>query len=190
MPKLWSDTIAAHRREVQDAILDTTVALVERHGLLSVTMSQIAEETGIGRATLYKYFPDVESILRTWHEREIDGHLGHLAEIRDRAGDAGERLAAVLETYALISHESRDHRDSELAALMHHHHQVLRPEDRLRALVRDLVIEAQASGAVRADVAPDELVSFCLHALTAANNLTSKAAVHRLVALTLTGLRP
>jgi AcrR family transcriptional regulator len=56
MPKLWNETIEAHRREVRDAILDNTAALVAEHGLLSVTMSQIAEETGIGRATLYKYF--------------------------------------------------------------------------------------------------------------------------------------
>ena len=190
MPKLWTETIEAHRREVRDAILDTTVALVEERGLLSVTMSQIAEETGIGRATLYKYFPDVEAILGAWHEREIEGHLGFLADIRNRPGEPGERLAAVLDAYALISHGSRGHRDSEFAALMHRHHQVMRPEDRLRALVRDLIIEAQSSGDVRPDVTPDELVNYCLHALTAANNLPSKAAVRRLVTITLTGLRP
>jgi len=72
VPKLWNETIEEHRREVREAILDTTVALVAEHGLLSVTMSQIAEETGIGRATLYKYFPDVEAILLAWHERQIN----------------------------------------------------------------------------------------------------------------------
>ncbi|MGH2358185.1 MAG: TetR/AcrR family transcriptional regulator, partial [Candidatus Limnocylindria bacterium] len=69
-------------REVRDAIMDSTTALVAEHGLLSVTMSQIAEETGIGRATLYKYFPDVEAILVAWHERQVTGHLEHLAEVR------------------------------------------------------------------------------------------------------------
>ncbi|MGH9199575.1 MAG: TetR/AcrR family transcriptional regulator, partial [Acidimicrobiia bacterium] len=67
MPRLWSDTIQAHRREVREAILDITAKLVGEHGLRSVTMSQIAEDTGIGRATLYKYFPDVEAILSAWH---------------------------------------------------------------------------------------------------------------------------
>ncbi len=43
----------AHRRAVRDATLHATAALVAEHGLLSVTMSQIAEATGIGRATLY-----------------------------------------------------------------------------------------------------------------------------------------
>ena len=55
MPKLWTDTIQAHRREVRDAVLDATAALVGEHGLRAVTMSQIANKIGIGRATLYKY---------------------------------------------------------------------------------------------------------------------------------------
>ena len=59
MPKLWNETIDAHRRAVHDAILNTAARLAFEHGLTSVTMSQIAAEVGIGRATLYKYFPDV-----------------------------------------------------------------------------------------------------------------------------------
>ena len=71
VPKLWSETIESHRTAVREATLDTTAALVAEHGLRSVTMSQIAEHTGIGRATLYKYFPDVEAILVAWHERQV-----------------------------------------------------------------------------------------------------------------------
>src|SRR6266508_4210937 len=74
MPKLWNKTIEAHRREVRDATLDTAAKLVAEHGLRAVTMSQIAEHTGIGRATLYKYFSGVEAILLAWHERQITGH--------------------------------------------------------------------------------------------------------------------
>src|SRR4051812_5802487 len=64
MPKIWSQTIEAHRDAVREATINATAALVAEHGLTGVTMSQIAKDTGIGRATLYKYFPDVESILR------------------------------------------------------------------------------------------------------------------------------
>jgi AcrR family transcriptional regulator len=52
---------------VREAILDATGELVLSRGLLAVTMSDIAEATGIGRATLYKYFPGVEAILNAWH---------------------------------------------------------------------------------------------------------------------------
>ena len=67
VPRLWNETIEAHRRAVRDAILDTTWALVCEYGLRSVPMSQIDGETGIGRATLSKYFPDVEARLPAWH---------------------------------------------------------------------------------------------------------------------------
>jgi transcriptional regulator SbtR-like protein len=57
-------------------------------------------------------------------------------------------------------------------------------------LIRDLLTEAGESGDVRDDVAPDELASYCLHALAAASSLPSKTAVRRLVMVTLTGLHP
>lgn len=46
------------------------------------------------------------------------------------------------------------------------------------------------SGDVRDDVAPAELASYCVHALATASSLPSKAAVRRLVKVTLAGLRP
>ncbi|MBA3421215.1 MAG: TetR/AcrR family transcriptional regulator [Thermoleophilaceae bacterium] len=187
MPKLWNETIEAHRRAVRDATLDTTAALVAERGLRSVTMSQIAEQTGIGRATLYKYFPDVEAILVAWHERQVTGHLEYLAELRDLAGDGRERLEAVLEAYALIHHE---HHGTELAALLHRGEHVARAQQHLHDLIRDLLSEGAKTGDIRDDVAPDELASYCLHALTAATSLPSKAAVRRLVAVTLAGLHP
>ena len=190
MPKLWTSTIEAHRREVQEAILDTTAALVAEHGLRSVTMSQIAEEAGIGRATLYKYFPDVEAILLAWHERQISGHLEHLAEIRAGGGDAVQRLQAVLEAYAVISRASRSHRDTELAVFLHGDEQIPEARRKLHHMIRDLLAEAAESGHVRDDVAPDELANYCLHGLEAASRLSSKAAVNRLVAVILDGLRP
>ena len=190
VPKLWNETIAAHRREVRDAILDTTFALVEDHGLLSVTMSQIAEQTGIGRATLYKYFPDVETILRACHEREIASHLGHLAEVRDRPGKPAKRLARVLNTYAVLAHGLHGHSDTELAAFLHRDEQVVRAEHHLRDMVTDLLRKAADAGEVRDDIAVEELAAYCLHALAAARTLDSKTAIGRLVDVTLAGLRP
>jgi AcrR family transcriptional regulator len=187
VPKLWNETIEEHRRAVRDATLDTTAALLADHGLRSVTMSQIAQETGIGRATLYKYFPDVEAILVAWHERQVRGHLEYLAEVRDQTDNATDRLEAVLEAYALIQHE---HHGTELAALLHRGEHVARAQQQLSDFIRDLIAEGAETGDLRNDVAPAELASYCLHALAAANSLPSKAAVRRLVTVTLTALRP
>ena len=186
MPKLWNDTIEAHRNAVRDATLDTTAALVAEHGLTSVTMSQIAKQTGIGRATLYKYFPDVESILTAWHERQISAHLQQLAEIGDRAGSPAERLQAVLHAYASIS---RQNHDTELAALLHRGEHVAKAQSHLHKYIAELIAEGAETGDLRDDIAPGELATFCLFALASAGSLGSKAAAARLVNVTLDGLR-
>ncbi|MDP4502431.1 TetR/AcrR family transcriptional regulator [Nonomuraea turcica] len=190
MPRLWNETIEAHRRDVRDAILHHTSALVSEHGLRSVTMSQIAERIGIGRATLYKYFPDVESILLAWHERQVTAHLEHLARVRDQAGDAEARLHAVLEAYAHITQQSRGHGESARMAFLHRDEQLTRPQRRLHDLIRDLLAEGVRTGAFREDVAPEELAAYCLHAVAAAGDLPSQDAAHRLVTVILAGLRP
>jgi len=190
VPKLWNTTIEAHRRTVHETILETTWALVSEHGLMSVTMSQIAKHAGVGRATLYKYFPDVEAILAAHHDRHVAGHLAELAELRDRPGKPYDRLAAVLGRYALICHHRKRRGTEEIAALLHRGEQISRAEQQLLDLFQDLLTEVAAAGELRDDVAADELASYCLHALTAAGGLPSAAAVDRLVGVTLTGLCP
>jgi AcrR family transcriptional regulator len=187
VPRLWNDTIEAHRRAVREAALDTTAALVAEQGPASVTMSQIAERTGIGRATLYKYFPDVEAILLAWHERQIARHLEHLAHVRDQAGDPGQRLHAVLEAYALIQHQ---HHDDDTAAFLHRGEHVTQAQQHLLGFLAHLLAQAAQAGDIRDDVAPEELAGYCLHALNAAASLPSEAAVERLVTVTIAGLRP
>jgi AcrR family transcriptional regulator len=187
VPKLWTETIEEHRRAVHDATLDTTAALVREHGLAAVTMSQIAAAAGIGRATLYKYFPDVEAILVAWHDRHIALHLRQLTEARDAATPAG-RLEAVLTAFALIQHQ---HHDTELpVALLHRGEHVARARRQLQDLVSELLAESAEAGSVRSDIAPGELAGYCLHALTAAGTLPSATAVRRLLAVTMAGLRP
>lgn len=187
MPKLWAESIETHRRSVRDAILDATAELTLGHGLRAVTMSAIAEKAGIGRATLYKYFPDVEAILVAWHAREISAHLTDLARVRDATAGAGNRLRAVLASYAFIAHESHGH-DTELAALLHRDGQVSHAESELHELIRGLVADAALSGEARDDVSPTELATYCMYSLAAAANLPSKAAVRRLVDVTVSGV--
>ena len=192
MPKLWDETIQAHRRSVRQAILDTTATLVAEHGLRSVTMSQIAENTGNGRATLYKYFPDVDAILLAWHEQQVARHLNQLAQLRDQAGNANQRLEAVLEAYALIRHGRvrHEHDHAEIATLVHRREHITHAQQHLREFIGDLLRECAQTGDVRDDIAPTELATYCLNALEAAADLPSMAAVRRLVSVTLAGLRP
>jgi AcrR family transcriptional regulator len=187
MPKLWTDTVQAHRQAVREAILEATVAVVADHGPASVTMSQIAAHTGIGRATLYKYFPDVHAVLRAWHDRQVAAHIAELSALRDQHSHPAHRLEAVLAAYARITQQQRH--SGELAAALHQGEHVAQTRQQLHELVRDLVAEAASNGTVRDDVPADELATYCLHALAAASSATSQATIDRLVNLTLDSLR-
>ncbi|MFC3437094.1 TetR/AcrR family transcriptional regulator [Nocardia seriolae] len=188
VPKLWNETIESHRVQVRDAIMATTAALVFELGLRAVTMAQIAERTGIGRATLYKYFPDVESILHAWHGRRIHEHLRQLADVRDGVGDSNERLTAVLTAYAHIAQQTGNH-DAELVRFLHPDPQIAEAQRQLREIVSSLIAEGVETGTLRDDIPPPELAAFCLYALAAARDAESEAAITRLVHLALSGLR-
>jgi AcrR family transcriptional regulator len=187
VPRLWDQSLDAHRGEVRDVILQSVGALAAEAGLRSVTMSKVAARAGIGRATLYRYFPDVEAVLRAWHEAQVTGHVAQLSAIAD-AADPHDRLSAVLEAFALLSQRSHAHHDAELEAFLHRDRQVDRAREDVHALLATLIGEAARRGEVRDDVAADELASYCLHALGAATSMTSSAAVRRLVAVTRAGL--
>lgn len=186
--KLWAESVETHRHGVREAILDATGALVAERGLRSVTMGQIADASGIGRATLYKYFSDIGEILRAWHEREISRHLERVSAAGAAAAAPVDQLAAMLEAYALTRFASGGH-DAPIAALLHRDEHVHRAEEQLTRMVRTVLLHAVEAGDVRADVAADELVGFALHAATAARTLPSEAAVRRLVRVTMSGLR-
>ncbi len=186
MPRLWEETIEAHRRTVRDATLDAASTLVAEKGVRSLTMSEIAAAAGIGRATLYKYFADVDAVLAAWHERLVSSHLAQLMRLREQSGDAVTRLRAVLDAYAAIQ-SALPH--SELAAQLHQGTHIAHAERHLHELLAGMLSEAVEEGGVRDDVAPDELADFCLHAVTAAGDSRTKAAARRLVTVVMDALK-
>jgi AcrR family transcriptional regulator len=186
MPKLWDDTIATHRHAVQDAVLDAAAALIGRTGLGGASMAAIAAAAGIGRATLYKYYPDLDAILAAWHQREVSRHLVQLRAIE--AATAAARLAAVLGAYAHMLSHTRGHYDTAVAARLHRSSGVVEAESELVRLVAERIGAARSEGAVRDDVADTELAAFAVSALGAAGGMQDPPAVERLVALTVGAL--
>jgi AcrR family transcriptional regulator len=187
VPKLWTETIESHRREVHEAIVEAAGGLANEVGITSVTMSDVAERAGIGRATLYKYFPSVEAILHAWAEKQISSHLDHLRSVRERGGTPVEQLRAVLTVYA---HISQAHGASEVAASVHQGDHAGQARGELQGFLEEILREGVETGGVRADVPVAELATFCLHTASTASALTTKHAANRLVKVILAGLRP
>jgi AcrR family transcriptional regulator len=189
VPKLWTATIEAHRREVRTAVIAATAALVVDHGLRGVTMSRIASEAGIGRATLYKYFPDVETILSEWHQDQVAKHLTRLQAVRSHPGTARERLAKVLEAFAHLTRAPSQHTAAaDLVASLHAGDRLSKPETELRELLTSLIDEGVEAGELRGDVPANELALYCLNAAAGARYAESQAAVRRMLDVAMTGL--
>ena len=186
--KLWEESIDGHRRAVRDAITEAAWDLAEEHGPLALTMSQVAKAAGIGRATLYKYFTDVESILIAHHAQHVEGHLLALEELRGGPGPVGPRLVAVVRAYASICFHRGRHASADVSALVHRGPGVADAEHRLRDLFAELIAEAAAEALVRTDVSSEELAEYCLHALPAAGQAADLDQVERLVSVVLDGL--
>lgn len=190
MPKLWAESIESHRRQVRDAVVDATARLIAEDGLLAVTMSRVADEAGIGRATLYKYFPDLRAILEEWHVRVVHDHLDDLRAALRSTDSPGQRLRALLRTYALARHGSHEAHGLDHIGAVHTSGHVADAERQVSQMIEGAIGDAVRAGEVRGDVAADELASYCLHALGAARGLRSRGSVERLVDVTLSALTP
>ena len=188
MSKSWEESIDSHRRAVRGAITEAAWQLAEEHGPLALTMSQVAKAAGIGRATLYKYFTDVESILIAHHAQHVEGHLQALEELRAGSGPVGSRLVAVVRAYAWICFHRAQHSSTDVSVLVHRRPGVADAERRRHRVFAELIDEAAADGLVRRDVRSEELAAYCLHALPAAGQATDHEQVGRLVRVVLDGL--
>ena len=188
MPRLWERTISEHRAEVRSAILSAIDELITQEGLRSVTMSAVAEQSGIGRATLYRYFPSVEAILLAWHEARINEHLAEIEKARDDEDDPVLQITRVLEAYGRILRERRAHPE-HIADLLHRDGHVPSAHNHLVALLADVISRAVERRTIRSDVPAAQLANYCVNALGAAKDLATDEELNTLVHVVLSGLR-
>lgn len=83
--------------DARDRVLGAVVACAGRVGLARITVDEVAREAGVGRASVYRWFPGGREQLVdeaiTW---EVGRFLGRLAEAIDDAPDLRSRLARFL----------------------------------------------------------------------------------------------
>lgn len=73
-------TTKAKQDQTRRLIVRTAVDLMTRQGYDATTMKQLARESGIGDATIYKYFPTKERILLDYFELAIADVLEQVAQ--------------------------------------------------------------------------------------------------------------
>nr|WP_189180353.1 TetR/AcrR family transcriptional regulator [Microbispora rosea] len=148
------------------AILDAAYALLEEGGYQSVTMGGIAARAGVGRQTLYRWWPSKAAVV---FEAFLDKvNAGPFPVGGDFAASLRAYAHGFVELYANGAGGGRlreligaAQTDPDLARAMAE--QWFEPR---RAPVREALREAQRAGVIRADVDPDtalDLVFAPLH---------------------------
>jgi AcrR family transcriptional regulator len=180
VPKTWNETVEGHRDAVRQAVMEATLALADERGIQKVSMSDVAGRAGITRATLYKYFGDVEAIFEDWHRSMLHGHLARFTEIARSGGDPAVGLFQILEAYALTVFR---HHGTRFASMLHRRGHARAAETGLLELIEELVASGARSGVFRKDIAPRELAVFCHSSLSSAYMLSDEQSVRRAVGL-------
>lgn len=146
--------------------------LFAEHGA-EVALDEVARRAGVGNATLYRHFPTRGDLLVAVYADEVDALCRHGDELLRRRS-ASEALFRWLERFAvhvatkrplaLAATEGGEQRRSELFDAWH---------ERMRATARGLLVRAQQAGAVRFDLAEEDVL-----ALTSALAVTAADPDH------------
>ena len=92
------------------SILEATSDLIMKSGVRSVTMKAIANESGVSRQWMYKFFPDVESIPHALFVEVQTNYFGTLEAAEPRTPDfqlsIADRVSSFLDmpvTFAMLT---------------------------------------------------------------------------------------
>jgi AcrR family transcriptional regulator len=95
---------ARRRAGYRELILKAAERVILRKGYSALTMDDVARESGLSKATVYKYVAGKGPLLFEILGHSFDGLRGRIAEIADGAGSPGEKLRRLVQV-VVDSHE-------------------------------------------------------------------------------------
>lgn len=66
------EPVQARSRDRVERVLEATASLIETRSLNDITIALVAEKSGVGRATIYQFFPTLYAIYNALGERYLD----------------------------------------------------------------------------------------------------------------------
>lgn len=109
------------KQETGEAILDAAERLLARYGYNKMTMSDLAEEAGIGVGTTYLHFPGKAEVALAVVDRSHERVIEKLRETACSAAPPPHRLREMLQMRVLLRYEAvrnRSHQIEELKNAM------------------------------------------------------------------------
>lgn len=157
-----------HER-IAGGILDAAAAVLGERGD-AASMEEVAEAAGVGRATLYRYFPSRDALLQALEAAALE-------EVCVKIAQAELDTVPVREGIARLNRGFLDAGDKYIA-LLHAGRKSTDPhviEQRIAAPVRALIHRGVQDGTLRADIPPDLLLGMFTALLESALQMTTRA---------------
>ncbi|MFI9172008.1 TetR/AcrR family transcriptional regulator [Streptomyces lincolnensis] len=184
-------SLRADARRNRDQIVDAAKTVFQEQGP-EVPMEEIARRAGVGVGTLYRRFPDRDSLIGAV-ARDSFGR------VRDEVRAVTAKEPGAWETVARLLAYSREMRVmvqlgfSERARTIKSHDPFVRGiQEELTDLLDRLVVTAQEEGTLRPDIGSGDfsvLLSLLVRHLPAAQEELADMVLHRATAVILDGLR-
>ncbi|RNL60399.1 TetR/AcrR family transcriptional regulator [Nocardioides marmoriginsengisoli] len=92
MPRISAATIAEHVAHQEAAVIDAARRLFDARGYQQVSLRDIAEEVGLSRTSLYRYFPTKAHLVQGWFEAAMVPLVDASAAAVAGDGSAADRL--------------------------------------------------------------------------------------------------
>ena len=94
MPRIDAETLAEHVERQEQRVFESAIGLFVERGYEPVTFGDIAQEVGLARSSLYRYFPGKAAILARWIDRELEASGRRSEEILGQSGSLEDRVLA------------------------------------------------------------------------------------------------
>ena len=105
-------------RSVRDAILDATDELLRRYGYKKMTIDDLAREVGIGKGTVYLYFPSKEEIALCHIDRIIERLKTKLWQIANSEMSPDQKIKKMLVERVMFRFDAVQHYTTSLNDLL------------------------------------------------------------------------
>ena len=87
----WAGSPPADAKQAEQMLLQGALACAKRHGVAKVNIKRVAEQVGVTRQTVYRYFPSSQALVDavSWHlvsgvMKKLDKHLASVSGFEDK----------------------------------------------------------------------------------------------------------
>jgi AcrR family transcriptional regulator len=178
--------LRADARRNRERLVAAARAAFAENGI-DASLDDIARRAAVGPGTLYRHFPTREALLAAVYRGDVEALAAQADELAERY-PAGEALFAWLRLHLDYAKGKQD-RFGPIKAMLAADLEMLEwCRETIGAAANRLMAEAQEAGAIRADIAPLDVLKL-VHGIAYASQSAPEQA-DRLLTVILDGLRP